>query len=149
MRGIKGLARWLHKLWHRRAEYYLGEWHFHPNAMPVPSDVDTESMLGIAKSEGYKCPEPVLFLVGGGSAKGWQFHVEVVTRDGRRVELRRHNDPKQDEEQITVVHELGWVFGWLNKEGPLGTPMQPGAFPSMNFNEDQIKCFRESKEIEK
>jgi hypothetical protein len=59
------------------------------------------------------------------------------------------NITAKDEEQITVVHELGWVFGWLNKEGPPGTPMQPGALPSMNFNEDQIKCFRVSKEIEK
>lgn len=58
------------------------------------------------------------------------------------------NITAKDEEQITVVHEVGWVFGW-NQDGPPGTPMQYGAFPSMNFNEDQIKCFRESKEIEK
>ena len=37
-RGIKGLQKWLNKLWNLgRRRYYLGEWHFHPFTDPKPS----------------------------------------------------------------------------------------------------------------
>jgi len=44
--------------------------------------------------------------------------------------------------------ELGHQFGWI-PEGPEGTLMNQGALPTAKFNEDQIKCFRNSEEIEK
>ena len=54
----------------------------------------------------------------------------------------------QTAEKITVVHELGHVFGWL-QEGPPGTLMErSNVNPAVMFNEDQIKFLRESDEIE-
>jgi len=46
-----------------------------------------------------------------------------------------------------VVHELGWVFGWPDY-GPSGTPMQLEPPVESEFNEEQIKWFREKKDVE-
>jgi integrative and conjugative element protein (TIGR02256 family) len=63
-RGIKGLQTKLSKIWAKN-QYYLGEWHFHPFGMPIPSDTDRKQMVSISKSFQYSCPEPILILVGG------------------------------------------------------------------------------------
>ena len=93
VRGVRGLGRWLRWLWDRRAEYYLGEWHFHPDSAPEPSSVDSATILQIARSENYKCPEPILLVVGGNMSAGWRFHAEVTTRSGQRVPLLRQRRP--------------------------------------------------------
>ena len=73
-RGVKGLKAWLKRLWrHQDKRYYLGEWHFHPNADPTPSHTDSEQMKKIASSTLYHCPEPVLFIIGGDSRSGWAY----------------------------------------------------------------------------
>lgn len=40
-RGINGLQKRLDKLWKDNL-YYLGEWHYHPNSLPIPSHSDIE-----------------------------------------------------------------------------------------------------------
>lgn len=56
----------LDELWRRsKRRYYLGEWHFHPGGAAEPGPTDTEQMAKIMQSASYKCPEPVLLLVGG------------------------------------------------------------------------------------
>jgi integrative and conjugative element protein (TIGR02256 family) len=102
VRGIKGLGRWLRKLWSGHRDYYLGEWHFHPGAMPQPSEVDSSTMFGIAGSEVCKCPEPILFLIGDSVSEGWCFHAEVTTRGGRQVLLRRYGGFRKNDGRASV-----------------------------------------------
>lgn len=64
-RGVRGLQRWLERLWRTEGDYYLGEWHAHPGSAPDPSPRDIEQMKQIATSELYRCPEPVLLIIGG------------------------------------------------------------------------------------
>lgn len=65
-RGIKDLQSKLHLLWvFSKRQYYLGEWHYHPGGDPSPSGTDVNQMMKIAASNKYRCPEPVLLLVGG------------------------------------------------------------------------------------
>ncbi len=64
-RGVRGLQLWLERLWRTKGNYYLGEWHAHPGAVAVPSPRDIEQMRQIASSEPYRCPEPVLLIIGG------------------------------------------------------------------------------------
>ena len=44
--------------------YYLGEWHYHPKASPLPSSTDVNQMFRFANSSDLKCPEPILVIFG-------------------------------------------------------------------------------------
>jgi integrative and conjugative element protein (TIGR02256 family) len=43
-RGVYGLLSFLDKKWEETGEYYLGEWHYHPNSLPQPSRKDISQM---------------------------------------------------------------------------------------------------------
>jgi integrative and conjugative element protein (TIGR02256 family) len=65
-RGVSGLRELCLKFWKRTTKaYYLGEWHFHPGASPVPSNYDIVELNSIANDSLLKCPEPILLIVGG------------------------------------------------------------------------------------
>lgn len=66
-RGIKGLKRLLADKWTKRGEYYLGEWHLHPNSSPNPSIIDIRQMKMNARNKEFNCPEPILLIIGGNS----------------------------------------------------------------------------------
>jgi len=85
-RGIQGLQKWIDKQW-RSKSYYLGEWHFHPFAPPAPSGTDITEMKSIATTESYKCPEPLLVIIGGDPAQAWQIRAFVFPRGQNPVEL--------------------------------------------------------------
>lgn len=63
-RGTKGINKLLKEYW-EQGLYYLGEWHFHPNGISYPSDIDTNTMKSIANNPKYNCPEPILIIVSG------------------------------------------------------------------------------------
>jgi len=86
-RGVRGLQAWLHRLWNKN-HYYLGEWHFHPGGRPIPSDTDLRQIKEISDSADYRCPEPVLIIVGGSAAGSWELAVYVSPRNRSLVELR-------------------------------------------------------------
>jgi Prokaryotic homologs of the JAB domain len=91
VRGVHGLTELFEHLWQRDSdlrEYYLGEWHYHPGQVPVPSSWDDEQMRAIARDGRYQCPEPVLLIVGGGKGVGWSFGAQVYFRGGGRKPLQ-------------------------------------------------------------
>jgi integrative and conjugative element protein (TIGR02256 family) len=63
IRGTRGVKENLEEFW-KEGEYYLGEWHFHPNALPTASSQDVNQMKKIAKNQIYKCPEPLMLIIG-------------------------------------------------------------------------------------
>lgn len=79
-RGVAGLQDLLIQRWLKQNEYYLGEWHSHPLATPAPSGTDGIQMRGIAHSPAYRCPEPVLLIVGGDPWGPWTLHARVYRR---------------------------------------------------------------------
>ncbi|MDP9479243.1 MAG: Mov34/MPN/PAD-1 family protein [Actinomycetota bacterium] len=86
LRGTAGLQGWLDRLWSSsKRRYYLGEWHFHPGGAPEPSPTDIEQMGKIARSPSYKCPEPVLLLVGGAAEERSDVRVYVFLSKGGRA----------------------------------------------------------------
>lgn len=91
IRGIKGLKSKLKFLWNKKQKFYLGEWHFHPGGVPQPSCRDIDGMRGISESPKYKCPEPILLIVGGSFPDDWQIRVFAFQRKKAFLELHRLN----------------------------------------------------------
>jgi integrative and conjugative element protein (TIGR02256 family) len=91
-RGIKGLQPLLIRLWQEN-KYYIGEWHFHPNAAANPSPDDSSQMFEFSRTRTLKCPEPVLLILGGNVHGVWHVSGYVYRRMGDLVALgsRRFN----------------------------------------------------------
>ena len=88
VRGIRGLANKLAHLWSSSVRtYYLGEWHFHPFSAARPSGDDRNQMLAIARSDSYRCPEPILLILGGDPNGIWELTAHVYTRKGEDLHL--------------------------------------------------------------
>lgn len=82
-RGIRGLQAKLDLLWRRNGGYYLGEWHFHPFGAPIPSSTDNKQLRKISNSRLYRCPEPLLIILGGDPAATWSLRCFLFLR-GRK-----------------------------------------------------------------
>lgn len=90
-RGTNGLRKKLKALWRKTGEFYLGEWHFHPNGAPIPSPTDDAGMQGIADSNNYKCPEPISIIIGGSFPDNWQIRAYIYRRKKSSIELHAIN----------------------------------------------------------
>jgi integrative and conjugative element protein (TIGR02256 family) len=88
-RGVKGLQSLISLLWRERQHYYLGEWHFHPGGSPLPSLVDNSQMQTTSQDRKYKCPEPVLFIIGGSPPEHWESRAYVYPKGTGPNELNR------------------------------------------------------------
>ena len=88
-RGVRGLQRWLERLWRTEGDYYIGEWHAHPGAVPVPSLRDIEQLQQIAASELYRCPEPLLLIIGGDLRRNYEAGAFVFPHGEGPTELVR------------------------------------------------------------
>ena len=82
-RGTQGLQKQLDALWKAR-EFYLGEWHYHPQGAGQPSIGDKRQMARIADSLDYNTPEPVLIVVGG---LEWEVVAHVFRRNSTAIGL--------------------------------------------------------------
>lgn len=78
-RGINGLQKKLDTLW-KDSQYYLGEWHYHPNSLPTPSHSDIEQMISLSYNIKLNCPEPILIILGGNKNK-WLLSVIVIANE--------------------------------------------------------------------
>lgn len=76
-RGTKGLQGFLNRYWYSHKRYYVGEWHYHPFAAPEPSGRDLAQMREISASPSYKCPEPIMIIIGGNPKQEMQIRVFV------------------------------------------------------------------------
>ena len=79
VRGIAGLQQLIDAAWRRR-DYYIGEWHFHPFAAPEPSERDRRQIVEFAREPNYRCPEPILVIVGGDPKIGGDLAVAVAIK---------------------------------------------------------------------
>ncbi|HEY8270977.1 MAG TPA: Mov34/MPN/PAD-1 family protein [Pseudobdellovibrionaceae bacterium] len=76
-RGNQGLKDLLSGRFKDPGYYYLGEWHFHPFSSPEPSGRDLSQIKDIATSALYKCPEPILLIIGGDPDEEWTVTANV------------------------------------------------------------------------
>jgi integrative and conjugative element protein (TIGR02256 family) len=85
-RGTRGLSSLLKGLWKER-QYYLGEWHFHPQADPTPSPTDEGQLCDISADRNYHCATPLLLIMGGNPKEIWAARAFAFPRAESRVEL--------------------------------------------------------------
>jgi len=79
-RGVRGVAQWLSALWSGATRtYYVGEWHFHPFAGATASAEDMRQLRDIARDRRYRCPEPILLIIGGDPKADWHVAAYVAT----------------------------------------------------------------------
>ncbi|RRU10601.1 hypothetical protein EGJ03_00730 [Stenotrophomonas maltophilia] len=83
-RSNQGLVELLRQRW-EEGLHYLGEWHYHPHASPAPSCSDLRAMQAIARDGSYRCPSPLLVIIGG-SCAGWKLSVTLF-RNGTTTAL--------------------------------------------------------------
>ena len=88
-RGIAGLRTFFTKLREtfNGKRHYVGEWHSHPDALPLPSQRDNRQLLEIAKDTNTKCPECILVLIGHTLSKVDEIGVFVYSRKRGRIPL--------------------------------------------------------------
>lgn len=84
-RGIGGLVALLQLRWQYHGRYYLGEWHYHPHAAPLPSAYDRQQMADIANDPDYSCRHPLLVIVGGNPAGDWHLYASVYSGSEQRL----------------------------------------------------------------
>lgn len=89
VRRTAGLQSLLDRRWRRERRYYLGEWHFHPGAGPTPSGTDRFQLQAIAADAGYRCPEPILLILGGSPPVEWSVSAHVFPHGRPFVPLHR------------------------------------------------------------
>jgi len=80
-RGVAGLQAVVTRLWRSGRGYYLGEWHFHPDASADPSPDDLQTLRRIACDRGSQCRHPALLILGGDPATSWTASAYVFRRD--------------------------------------------------------------------
>lgn len=85
-RGVEGLQDILNNFW-KRNQFYIGEWHFHPNGEPSPSDKDKLQLKTISKLEDYNCLAPVLIIIGGNLPDSWSIRTFVFPKETTYQEL--------------------------------------------------------------
>lgn len=88
-RGIKGLRKFYIKLWqsYMGERYYVGEWHSHPNGIPIPSNTDDISQTAVAADNRVNCPENILVIVRGNLPCEPDLGVFVYSRRRGRIDL--------------------------------------------------------------
>lgn len=88
-RSSFGLADLLERRW-GEGLHYLGEWHFHPGNAPTPSNPDIRAMRRVASDEAYRCPAPILVILGGSPKYEWRLSATLF-RDDRVVTMKQHS----------------------------------------------------------
>ena len=88
LRGTFGINKILDKKW-KEGEYYLGEWHYHPNASSKSSKVDDMQMIKFSINKKLNCPEPILLIIGGNSSK-WSLNAYIYKNNEKIILEKEH-----------------------------------------------------------
>jgi len=63
-RSANDLSEVLNRLYHEKKQYYIGEWHSHPNGNSMYSSTDLNAMITISESKFVSIENPILLILG-------------------------------------------------------------------------------------
>lgn len=79
---------------------YLGDWHTHPTAQPIPSFRDLETLGVIAAHSPARCPEPLMAILGKEApGQHWKIAVCQQVAAGQIRQIAPHLMPEASQEQ--------------------------------------------------
>ncbi len=87
LRSSYGIKDILDEEW-TSGNFYLGEWHYHPDFSAAPSHTDIQQMKVFSKDRQLNCPEPILLIIGG-KKENWNISLNIIC--GCIVRLERIN----------------------------------------------------------
>lgn len=75
-RSVDGLERSFNKLFSQKKQYYVGEWHTHPNGSTMFSQTDLYAMINAVECETVQITNPILLILSVGRRKitGYRFY---------------------------------------------------------------------------
>lgn len=65
--------------------HYLGEWHTHPQAAPIPSPTDLSTLRGLARSKSVATDTPFMMILGGDFATACSVSCTLAEKGGRTL----------------------------------------------------------------
>jgi integrative and conjugative element protein (TIGR02256 family) len=68
-RSTDGLEKSFKKLFDQKKQYYVGEWHTHPNGSTMFSQTDLKAMINAVECETVQITNPILLILSVGSRK--------------------------------------------------------------------------------
>ncbi|NQZ19474.1 MAG: Mov34/MPN/PAD-1 family protein [Bdellovibrionales bacterium] len=76
-RSIEGLENMFEELFNNKGQYYIGEWHTHPNGSTRFSQTDYNAMVSIAEHRTVSITNPILLILSVTAKKlnGYTFYV--------------------------------------------------------------------------
>lgn len=81
-RSANNLIDSLIKLYEEKEQYYIGEWHSHPNGNSMYSSTDLKAMIAIAHSESVNIENPILLILGIKKEELNEFSIYVYNNKG-------------------------------------------------------------------
>jgi [CysO sulfur-carrier protein]-S-L-cysteine hydrolase len=75
-RSIDGLKKTFNRLFNQKKQYYVGEWHTHPNGSTMYSQTDLDAMINTVECKTVQITNPVLLIlsVSKGKMIGYSFY---------------------------------------------------------------------------
>ena len=83
--------------------YYLGEWHTHPEAAPVPSPTDLSTLRGLARSRSVATDTPFMIILGGNFETTTMISCTLAEVSGRTIGGRYERISSQDKSEAAGV----------------------------------------------
>jgi proteasome lid subunit RPN8/RPN11 len=76
VRSVNGLKNIFNKVFKDKRQYYIGEWHTHPNGKTIYSQTDLNAMIKIEECETVFIKNPILLIIGvnENSVSGFTFY---------------------------------------------------------------------------
>ena len=62
-RKIDGIEKIFEEIFHHKKQYYVGEWHTHPNGSSMYSQTDLDAMIQIANHDSVNIENPILLIL--------------------------------------------------------------------------------------
>ena len=81
-RSIDGIKEIFEKIFDRKKQYYVGEWHTHPNGSSMYSQTDLQAMIQIANHDTVNIENPILLIVSIDKNKFKDFSIYLYDKKG-------------------------------------------------------------------